>query len=409
MKLIILILIIEINYIISYYIQNTSDYHLYDNERAKYMINEANNNLKDNNNINIENIMKKHSSLSSLENDNNKKLIHHTMEKILKDTNTKVYGILGNNKSRYIHLKKFLIGLGLHYKGSHDYVDFIMGFTNLNMNFITDKWLIDNNIVEKWIFSSIRDRLHWFRRSIFQSDIKGEYYMHDKRLQQRSQLAHLFSFIYTLQIFVNSGHENMILLEDDVTLNPYLSYDDARVMLIALLKLPKEEWDVQYLGYCYECDIVNYKKKNETFYKSALHPLCTHSMLISRKAAIIFLHEWRPVWNRATDEMFLSILCKYGFENLKAIRPVQPIFNQRNALNDSYLKSVDLKEPFYSQRGRKCNRFYKACRKNYDPFHARQASVLTKEMPITPDFSWLRNESDLNNAKKGHATLVPTY
>ena len=54
MKLIILILIIEINYIISYYIQNTSDYHLYDNERAKYMINEANNNLKDNNNINIE-------------------------------------------------------------------------------------------------------------------------------------------------------------------------------------------------------------------------------------------------------------------------------------------------------------------------------------------------------------------
>lgn len=388
-----IIIIIWIHFIIlifSYEIKDIHNYDLYNSNRAKNMILDAKEEL------NRQGIKLDFTS---------KKAIYETMMKVLKDTDTQVYGILGNNKRRYIKLKEFLIGIGLHYKGQHQRTEFILGYTNLNMNKSTDIWLTQNGIVEKWLFTAARDRVNWFRRSIFTPEREGkEYYIHSKRMIARYQMAHLFSFINALQIFVNSGKKQMLLLEDDVYLNPYLSYEDTRIMMTALFYRPQSTWDVQHLGYCYECDIVDTKNAQETFYKKSTHPLCTHSLLISRKMAILFLHEWRPVSSRGTDEILLQLLCKYG-HYVKAVRPVQPIMTQRSDnSNNSYLSSTDLKTPFYEQRGKACNRYTKSCRHLFDNFQARQLQNIVKELPDTPDFNWLRNQSDLKDSNN-HATL----
>lgn len=147
-------------------------------------------------------------------------------------------------------------------------------------------------------------------------------------------LCHLGK-IKVLEAFLASDYEEMILFEDDVSLASKYSAKEAAEFMRLMLALPTEDYDMQYLGYCFECyrregakiqlnSTIKLTNNKKFFYTRVLMPLCNHAVLFKRKSAKAFIALSRP-FKMPSDVALTHAICKTG---QIALRPAYPIFVQ---------------------------------------------------------------------------------
>jgi len=118
---------------------------------------------------------------------------------------------------------------------------------------------------------------------------QSRYHMGIKRY-----LCHLGK-MKVLQAFLGSAYEEMILYEDDVALSTKYNSSEAAEYMRLMLTIPSQDYDMQYLGYCFECYRYGYDKVElsssmalregkQFHYARVLMPLCNHAVLFKKKS-----------------------------------------------------------------------------------------------------------------------------
>ena len=324
--------------------------------------------------------------------------------------NTKTHIYILQGPTRQEQIQKLFFALGLNESDVIAHVTFVP---------IVDAQLLLNNI------GYIKDT--FINKSFF-----TEEYI-DKMLAKRAiyrngRLACFMTHFMALKLFQSSSYNSAIIFEDDAQVaqtneiqllyglnstntyptassKQFVSYTDNEKQLVLLnrmLWMHPGDWDIQYLGYCYECGIANtfpfdiakryyrkhgidaflnevpsvlqvndksmdenaiidkigYNTNNDivdtmmsNYYYSidAIWPMCLHSYRINKKLVNEFLVTAPPRWHRPNelgiDAFLLYNTCKFGF---KKIRSIIPIFSQA-VTNNKHVKISDLNHKYIKQ------------------------------------------------------------
>jgi hypothetical protein len=127
-----------------------------------------------------------------------------------------------------------------------------------------------------------------------------------------------------MKAFLASEHEEMILFEDDVAVPGEYNLRDTVEYARLMLSIPTEEYDMQYLGYCFECvrpvDKVRlgFHSRKPFYYTQALMPLCNHAVLLKRNAVKVFVELTTP-FNRPGDISLAHATCSTGMMIIRHI------------------------------------------------------------------------------------------
>jgi hypothetical protein len=205
----------------------------------------------------------------------------------------------------------------------------------------------------------------------------------------------LFSFYHHQRAF-----ENILLFEDDVMIAPKYQSNDKqfRKLLNFHLSLPASLWDLQYLGFCFECGNKSFyseqfvpltspqqltlepngttnfplispdpftsppllEAEEDLFAVKAIFPLCKHAIILNRHFIRLYLQHYRPLSNNKGDWIFHQISCQF---QLKVLRPLSSLFVQNisSVYSGSMLGNNNDKRDFAH---------WVSCRKEYD--HCQQ-------------------------------------
>lgn len=127
--------------------------------------------------------------------------------------------------------------------------------------------------------------------------------------------------IRVIETFLASRYEQMILFEDDVTIADKYNSAEATEYLRLMLEIPAGSYDMQFLGYCFECyrrdekvllnSTVPIRDGRQLHYTRALMPLCNHAVLFQKKAAKAFVKYSRP-FRKPGDVALTHVMCKTG-------------------------------------------------------------------------------------------------
>jgi GR25 family glycosyltransferase involved in LPS biosynthesis len=308
--------------------------------------------------------------------------------KILKDTGTHVFVLMGTLKDRYDNMREFTKSLGLSAEEIAEHVTTIRAVTKDDLK---SEKLRDN-------ISSLTNGL--IDTAYFDRGVKNS----------AGVLGCLITHIMAWKALMDSNYTNALIFEDDVAIaksdelrqrggyNTSHTYPTARsrsfepltdaqkqlVLFHKMMKLHPSLWDIQYHGYCYECGhtvhlpiryakyyyfnngidpflpieadeglfddldkghisnnfdanhVVTEAEADEFskyfFYYRAFMPLCAHSYLLNRKFGQALFDivvpgglNYDKEEHWSSDGYLMSTACKTG---LKKIRPMVPIFAQ---------------------------------------------------------------------------------
>jgi hypothetical protein len=135
--------------------------------------------------------------------------------------------------------------------------------------------------------------------------------------EQTGSLLVQLGILRVMNAFLASEHEEMILFKDNVAVPGMFDLFDAVEYARLMLSIPTEEYDMQYLGYCYECmrpvdEIrLGFHSGKPFYYTQALMPLCNHAVLLKRKAVKVFMELTTP-FNRPGDISLAHATCSTG-------------------------------------------------------------------------------------------------
>ena len=202
-----------------------------------------------------------------------------------------------------------------------------------------------------------------------------------EKKRNAGRLACFLSHVKAYRLFVASNYSSALIFEDDAQFAPtnelQLIYGmlDAnhgklvskvedlrkqRVLLERMLLLDSKLWDLQYLGFCFECGgnseqfpfhaakqhylwhgidafLTNATSELQatnmynSYYFDAIMPQCAHSYVINRHFLSLYFQEnLNPKIkdHLSSDGLMAYILCKY---KLKKVRSIIPIFYQADA------------------------------------------------------------------------------
>ncbi len=248
-----------------------------------------------------------------------------------------------------------------------------------------------------------------------------------------------FSHKKLLENFLKSDKDAAIMLEDDVILAGNMTLNDGMIKLAKALQIPRREWNIQYLGWCYElcttCDAtcsrclgleghVPFGKSSDdgnginytgtgALYAPAMRPLCTHSFILDRVSAALLLNNFFPVHD-AYDNYITDTACKY---DLKAIRTLTPLFDQdrsdRHHSKRNTIHNGGKLYPFRHHDQHKLTAYLYYCRNKFD----KEKAWTQDEMALdTRGFEnweyWYRNihpEREVERFRAFNATLAGMY
>jgi hypothetical protein len=232
-----------------------------------------------------------------------------SINEIFNETQTIAYIILGPDQQRHEMVTNFLHSIQLspaHYRLYHA----------TDRSLITQKHL---NLLKKQHFFDEK----WENR-----------YLIDVQPQSRvKNLGKLALILTTHSIFLDflqqKSFQSLLVFEDDVMVSQRYQQNQTLFLehLSELLTLPPSHWDLQYLGFCFECG-------NETSYLpqiynhlavKAVFPLCKHAILMSRTFVAVYLSHYRPLQSNKGDWIFHQIACQF---HLKVLRPMTSLFSQ---------------------------------------------------------------------------------
>jgi GR25 family glycosyltransferase involved in LPS biosynthesis len=217
--------------------------------------------------------------------------VHNEMLATFKSLRTHIYVIGGNQTDR---------------PGRNENVELFvkaMGFISENIDYTTPIYAgkyLENEYKEKGILRPGKHRM-WV-----------------------GALGCQFSHMHVLESFLLSNYEQAIVLENDVRISAPFSPIEAQAALTHLLKVPSNQWDVQYLGFCHTVknvdDLIKLKPKNivaaedsqhTEIYISNTYAMCTHAIVYTRFAAKIILDNWKPFYG-SVDGGIANLICRFG-------------------------------------------------------------------------------------------------
>lgn len=146
------------------------------------------------------------------------------------------------------------------------------------------------------------------------------------RMKNLGRLALAMTLDKALQHFLDSKYDNFLVFEDDVMIHPELPSLQVKHMFSDMLSVPSTEWQMQYLGFCFECteDVrtsgaVTYTSVNsgtgtDSAYIEAIFPLCTHALLLSRTAVLVLMNTYKPFVSNKGDWMLHVTACEYDLK-----------------------------------------------------------------------------------------------
>ena len=193
------------------------------------------------------------------------------------------------------------------------------------------------------------------------------------------------TFDKAMQLFLDSKYENFIVFEDDVVINPKLN--NVRHLFAGMLSIPKPKWDIQYLGFCFECGNQNRNRNQRSamassswgVFEEAVFPLCTHAIMFSRAAATLIMNTYTPFVNNKGDWILHILACQFG---LKVIRPLEPLFLQNvtsfGVDRDSRLGNDNDKRAF--AHWVKCDKEKQRCQAMRNHSGVESGELLTKQL-----------------------------
>jgi hypothetical protein len=251
----------------------------------------------------------------------------------LKETQTQLYFILGNSTHRSDLVHKFIEDM------------------QLDPKYVTITHAVDRSHIPVSTFGDFVEAgwvKHFYWKGYI-SDHRNKMAQHHHHSSLAGRWALQLSVIRAMEMFARSDYQNMVIFEDDVTIAGGLSVEKVHEVAETMIRLPADQWDLQYLGWCWECAELHertFASDASQYHINAVFPLCRHSILYSRKAVQWYLKVWRPVYFLGGDEQLIRRVCEYS---LKKIRPLQPLFAQSNSLafKDSHLGNTDEKSTFF--------------------------------------------------------------
>ena len=314
-----------------------------------------------------------------------------SLVKTLEDTGSHIYIILGNLQSRADNVKLLLSDLGLSEAVIHQHVTIVKGITKKDMENVTQRMEIVQR--SKGLISA-----EYIEKALFYSG---------------NQMACFMSQILVWQMFEASAHKNAIIFEDDAhfsdtdelqLLHRYNSsstfpskqskefvgvsqIEKQLVLMNKMLRMNESMWDIQYLGFCFDCTNVkrhaihvaktfylengidaflptlaplagananpnanadsvalnqrdrekkplNEEEVNDLaryfFQYGGTNPLCLHAYVVNHKMSARMLNypgglDYRYQGHWSADGFAIDIACRYG---LHKVRSIIPIFKQ---------------------------------------------------------------------------------
>ena len=309
-------------------------------------------------------------------------------------TGTHVYVLQGNFKDRIDNIKALLINLGLNNEDVASHVTFVKTYT---------KEELSNNTVKQLIVVDKR----------FMSEEQYSMYFLGKGKNNLGVLICLLAHLTAYQLFRDSIYNYAMLFEDDAYIpstnhlrdlhyhnrhvgewnntyptrrskqfKTYTDIEKSVTLLDKLLYIPSWEWDINYLGFCYEPGNANghafkfakwfylthgidvflsrYDRagirpldqhftrdptvrveqyrvseaeadelSHHYFYHEAIFPMCSHSYMVNRRYLRAVLGQLplnlSHVPHESSDTLMIDTVCSHG---LRKIRPVIPLFLQ---------------------------------------------------------------------------------
>ena len=263
-------------------------------------------------------------------------------------TNTHAYFITSNSSSRQQLVQNFISIMRLDER----HVTRVPAINRHIIPISKAPYFVENNWFGTWYFKGLV-------REGFKTEVMNPDYS-----KLRGRLALQLSVIRVMEMFIQSSYDNLIIFEDDIVLSRVLPISRVIDIAAKMIRLPRDEFDIAYFGYCYECANENEKSyqnatESSPLYVRARLPLCRHAILYSRRTINWYLKTWRPQRFQGGDEMLARLLCRYG---LKKIRTWEPLFNQYSSkdFRDSLLGNYDEKDAFFNFE---CTRWWKGkCR-----------------------------------------------
>lgn len=253
------------------------------------------------------------------------------LNSILSLTNTKIYFILGPNLFRHQNIYNMILKLNIS-------SNFYVLYPGISRNKVTLDSI--NNLIRSGYIDS-----NWYEKYILK--------IHDKKRipNNLGRLALSLTIHDIFQEFIRLKYTNILLFEDDVMINPlYQNNTDLFIQKFSdYLSLSSNKWDIQYLGFCFECgNKKNYYEKYfltnlNNYYYEAVFPLCKHAVYMNRYFVEVYLNHSLPFQNNKGDWIFHQIACEY---NLKVIRPPNSLFLQNVTIKDSSLGNNNEKNEF---------------------------------------------------------------
>lgn len=194
--------------------------------------------------------------------------------------------------------------------------------------------------------------------------------VHDPKSREKN-LGRL-ALIITLHSIFNHftryrvGDEHLLIFEDDVMISERYQHNKSKFLdsFSQYLLLTPSLWDIQYLGFCFECgNYTSYQEESFSILSSqlqyplelqsptlppviavkAVFPLCKHAILLNRHFIKTYLNHYRPLQNNKGDWIFHQIICQH---NLKILRPQYSLFTQNLTTTESMLGNNNDKREF---------------------------------------------------------------
>ena len=227
------------------------------------------------------------------------------LDETLQDVNVGVFVIDSASEQRKKHVRSFLSSVGLANRAT--YYPQVDKFLFLKPNYA--KKLVDNGQIDK-VMSTRRAAAGIFGCS--------------------------FSHKKVLDGFLKSNHEVAILFEDDVVPSINSSIAETQINLSKQLRIPRREWNIQYIGFCFELCVkcvddchrcINLERFNGargTIYAPAMRPLCTHALVFDRVTATILVNNFFPIHD-AYDNYITDTACRFDLKAIMELRQDTPI------------------------------------------------------------------------------------
>ena len=292
-----------------------------------------------------------------------------SLNEIMTKYNVHGYMISGNNTLRQANVDFFITGMGFKDFNTIDVIESV---------FIPTSEPLDTYVKIGYVHPHYKD--------------KG---VHQK--VNHGRLGCQLSLVKALDTFLHSSHEIALIFEDDVVIAYDFSFQEAKGLLANMLQIPPRHWHIQYLGFCFACDVPRPTPVPglPSWVLHGVPPLCTHALVFNRQAARIFVHHWAPLFQPG-DVRLADIICETGeclhmwYEmrvkksdntiiafnttGMRTVRPARPIFGQNRSLSESRTGSKNHPLVPFRSAGL-CQKHTAMCRDRYSPVLARKYAV----------------------------------